>query len=143
MLLTKIERVLKRHLFEGSSDGMKGLASDIRNALNKYKSTINIKRRDVLAASIVASDLVSTDDNTAKPEITNGSNAYDKAERHNVFRLTAIGIRKDIEDGITKIVGKDTTNPILRTTDDSDLKDVDEYHIHQLFTSITERKEIP
>ena len=34
-LLTQIERVLERQLFEDSSDGMKGLANDISNALNE------------------------------------------------------------------------------------------------------------
>ena len=33
--LLQIERVFKRKLFEDSSDGMKGLASDIRNTLNE------------------------------------------------------------------------------------------------------------
>ena len=46
---------------------MKGLASDISNALNEYKYTINIKKRDVLSASIAAADLVSTDKITVEP----------------------------------------------------------------------------
>ena len=33
-LLTQIERFLERQLFKDSSDGMKGLASNISNALN-------------------------------------------------------------------------------------------------------------
>ena len=36
-LLTQIKRVLKRQFYEYSSDRMKGLASDVRNALNDYK----------------------------------------------------------------------------------------------------------
>ena len=80
-LLTKIERFLERQLFEDSSDGMKGIASNIRNALNNYKSTINIKKRDVLAASRAAADIVSTNDSTVKTEITNTSDAQEKAGR--------------------------------------------------------------
>ena len=76
-LLTQIERVLERKLFEDSSDGMKGLASDNSNALNEYKSTINIKNRDVLAASRAAANIVSTDKSTVEPEITNNSDAQD------------------------------------------------------------------
>ena len=34
-LLTHIEHVLKRQLYEDSSDGMKGLASNVRNVLNE------------------------------------------------------------------------------------------------------------
>ena len=44
-------------------------------------------------------------------------------------------------EGITKIVERDITNPILRTTDKSDFKSVDQYQIHQLFTAITEGAE--
>ena len=49
-LLTKIERVLKKQLYEHSSDRMKGLLSDVSNMLNDYKSTVHIKKRDVIAA---------------------------------------------------------------------------------------------
>ena len=35
------------------------------------------------------------------------------------------------------------TNPILRTIDNSDFKSVYRYHIHQLFTTITEGAEQP
>ena len=46
--------------------------------------------------------------------------AQDEADRQNVFRLTAIGVKEEIAEWITKIVRKDTTNPILRTTENSD-----------------------
>ena len=71
---------------------MKGLASDINNALNKYKSTIQIKKRDVIAASRAATNCASTNDSTVDPGITNNSDAQDEANQHNVFRLVAIGI---------------------------------------------------
>ena len=75
--------------------------------------------------------------------MTNNSDAQDEAEIQNVSRLAAIGVKEGITEGITKIVRKDITNPILLTTEDSDFKPVDEYQIHQLFTAITERGEIP
>ena len=53
-LLTQIKQVLKRQIFEDSSNGMKGLASNISNTLNGYKSTIKTKKRDVLTASRAA-----------------------------------------------------------------------------------------
>ena len=36
-LITQIERVLERKLFEDSADGIKGLESDVGNVLNNYK----------------------------------------------------------------------------------------------------------
>ena len=101
-LLTQIERVLKRKLFEDSSDGMKGLASDNSNALNEYKSKINIKNRDVLTASRAAANIVSTDKSIVEPEITNNSNAQDEANRPNVFRLAAVGVKEGIAEGNTR-----------------------------------------
>ena len=68
-LLTQIKRVLERKLYEDSADGMKGLAIDVNNALNKYKSTIHIKKRDVLAASQAADEHASTNNSTIKPKI--------------------------------------------------------------------------
>ena len=47
-LFMQIERFLKIQLYKYLADGIKGLASDVRNALNEYKSTIHIKKRDVL-----------------------------------------------------------------------------------------------
>ena len=38
ILITQINRVLERQLFDDSSDGMKGLASDGTNTLNSYKA---------------------------------------------------------------------------------------------------------
>ena len=81
----------------------------------------------MLAASRAAANRVSTDYSTADPEITNNSDAQDEADRQNVFRLAAIGIKEGISEGITKIFGKDITNPILQTMEDRDFKSVDQY----------------
>jgi hypothetical protein len=57
--------------------------------------------------------------------------------------LAAIGVKEGVTAGITKIVGKDITKPILRTTDGIRFKSVDEYQLHQLVTAITEGSERP
>ena len=54
MLITQIERVIERLLFEDSANGMKGLASAVGNTLNDYKSTVHIKKLYILSASIAA-----------------------------------------------------------------------------------------
>ena len=96
MLLAHIERVFGRQLYEDSVDRMKGLASDINNVLNKYKSTIHIKKRDVLAASRAAADRASTDDSTIDPEITDNIDAQDESDQQNVFCLDSIGVKEGI-----------------------------------------------
>ena len=52
---------------------MKGLASNVNNVINKYNSTIHIKKRDVLAASRVAAKRASTNGSTVEPEIANNN----------------------------------------------------------------------
>ena len=121
-LLTKIERILERQLFEDSANRMKGLASVVGNTLNEYKSTVHIKKRDVLAASRAAAKCASTNDSTVEPDIDNNIDAQDKADRQNVFRLAAIGFNEGIAEGITKIVGRDIINPFLQMTENIDFK---------------------
>ena len=53
------------------------------------------------------------------------------------FHLAAIGVNEGIAEGITNIVGRYITNPILQKTDNRDFKSVYQYQIHQLFTVIT------
>ena len=83
-LLIHIKRILKRQLYEDSADGMKGLASNLSNALNDYKSTAHIKKRDMLAASRAAAERASTNDrtnnSTVEPEITNNRDVQDKVD---------------------------------------------------------------
>ena len=141
MLLTQIEHIIEGQLFEDSANRMKGLAGDVGNATNDYKSTVHIRKRDVLMASRLTTECASTYNITVKPETDNNINAQDKDDWQNVFRLAVIGIMEEIAEGITKIVRGDITIPILRTIDNSDLNLVGQYKIHQLFTAITEGAE--
>ena len=92
--LKKTEQVLERKLLEDSSDGMKGLASGNSNMLNNYKPTINIKNRDVIAASREAANFISTNASTVEPEITTNSDAQDKANGQNVSTSQKLMSRK-------------------------------------------------
>ena len=118
-LLTQIEQFLKRQLYEESTNGMKGLASDVSNTINKYKSTIHIKKRDVLTALRAAAKRARTDKSTVETDIANNSNVQDKANQQKILRIAAIGVKEGIAEGITKIVGRNITNPILWKTDNS------------------------
>ena len=51
-------------------------------------------------------------------------------------RLAAIRVKEAISAAITSIVGAQITNPILRTTDGSDFRTVDEYNLHQLLSAV-------
>ena len=96
----------------------------------------------MLAVSRAADKRTSTVDSTVEPVITNNKDSKDESNGQNVFCHTVIGVREGIKEGITNIIGREITNPILRTKDNSDFKLVDQYHIHQLFTAIIEGAEI-
>jgi hypothetical protein len=76
-------------------------------------------------------------------KIATNSDAQEEADRQNTYRLAAIEVKEGVAAGITKIIGKDITNPILRTSDGISFKSVDEYQLHQLVTAITEGAERP
>ena len=81
----------------------------------------------MLAASRVASERASTDNSIVDPKIANNSDAQDEDDWQNAFRLAAISINEGIAEGITKIVGREIKNLIIRTTDNSNFKLVDQY----------------
>ena len=93
--------------------------------------------------SRAASERARIEDSTVEPEINKYSNTQEEADFQNVFCLASIGVKEGIVEGITKIVGRDITNTTLRTTENINFKSVDQYHIHQLFTVITEGAERP
>jgi len=143
-LITEIKRVLTEQMFEDSTDRMKGLLSTAKNILMEYKATISIKRKDVLKDSKDVTDCLSNSSGTpVQPEIAMNSDAQEEADRQNTYQLAAIGVKEGVAAGITKIVGKDITNPILRTSDSTSFKSVDEYQLHQRVTTITEGAERP
>ena len=61
----------------------------------------------------------------------------------NTYRLAAIGVKEGAAAGITKIIRKVITSPILRTAVGISFKSVDDYQLHQLITAITEGAERP
>jgi len=143
-LVTEIKCVLAEQLFEDSTDGMKGLLSTATNTLMEYKATISIKRKDVLKDSKDATARLSSSSGpTVQPEIATNSNAQEEADRQNTYQLAAIGVKEGVAAGITKIIGKGITNPVLLTTDGISFKSVDQYQLHQLVTTITEGAERP
>ena len=127
-------------MFEYCANGMKVLASDVDITLDKYKSTVHIRKRDVLIALRAAAERASTNDITVEPDIDNNSNAQDENDWHNVFRHAAIGVKDGIAEGIIKIIKTKIRNPILWMMDNINFKLVDQYQIHQLFTAITEKR---
>ena len=49
-----------------------------------------------------------------------------------------ISVKEAVAEGITVLVGGAITNPVLQTANGSDFHRVDEYELHQLYTSTME-----
>ncbi len=74
-------------------------------------------------------------------EIRTNIYTQEEAARLNTYQLVAIEFKEGVAAvaaGITKIMGKDITNPILRMADGISFRSVDNYQLHQLITAITE-----
>ena len=85
---------------------------------------------------ITEAEAASSNDYVVAPEMTMNADAQDRADRQNTARLDAIGVKEAIASAITTISWAQITNPILRTTDGSDFRTVDEYNLHQLLSAV-------
>ena len=142
-LIKNTNRVLKQQLFEESADGMVGIVSETPNTLTNYKSNVAIKKSNIKRQSIAEAQAASLKIIIVAPEIMTNADAQDEADRQNTAWLATIGVKEAIVDAITSIVGAQITNPILRTTDGSDFRRVDEYNLHQLLSAVKGGSEQP
>ncbi len=108
--------------------GMEKLLKDGTNLLTNIKSTDAITVNSVLktakdrvnAASKASSTMIT-------PTITSQSEAQEEADRLNVINQSFIGAKEGVVKAVTKLVGRDITDAVLRTTDGSNHKSIDDY----------------
>ena len=141
--IKQTNRVLEQKLFKESADGMVCLGSETSKTLTNFKSNVAIKKSDVNRQSIAKAQVACLTINIIVTKITMNANAQDKADRQNTAWLAAIGVKEAIAAAITLIFGSQITNPILRTTDGSDVRTVDEYELHQLISAVKGRDKRP
>ena len=122
---------------------MVSLGSETTNTLTNYKSNVAIKKSNVKRQSIAEAQSASLTINIVAPEIATNADEQDKADKQNTARLAVIGVKEAIAAAITAIVGAQITNLILRTTDGSNFRTVDEYYLHQLLSAVKGGAERP
>ena len=123
-------------MFGESAYGMVSLGSKTPNTLTNYKSKVAIKKSNVKRQSIAETQLASSTINIVAPKITTNADAQDEADRQNTERFAEIVVKEAIAAAITSIVVAQITNPILRTTDGSGFRTVNEYNLHQLLSAV-------
>jgi predicted transcriptional regulator len=69
---------------------------------------------------------------TILPTFTTRTEAQEEADRLNVINQSVIGTKEGIVEAVSKPVGSDITDAILRTADGSDFKSIDDYTLYEV-----------
>jgi hypothetical protein len=108
--------------------GMEKLLEDGTNLLTNVKSTDAITTNSVLKAAKARADVASkASSTTITPTITSRSEAQEEADHLNMINQLVIGAKEGIVKAVTKLVGSNITNAVLRTADSSNHKSIDNY----------------
>jgi hypothetical protein len=113
-----------------SGKGMAKLLKDGSNLLTNVKSINAITANSVLKAAKNKADMASkAESTTIAPTITSQSEAQEEANRLNVINQSVIGAKEGVVKAVTKLVGSDITDAVLRTADGSNHKSIDDYRL--------------
>ncbi len=93
-----------------------------------------VKSTDAITASYIvkkanyrADQLTASTGKTVLPSITSRVEAQEEADQLNVINQSVICAKEGAVEAITKLVGSDVTNAILRTANGSDHKSIDDF----------------
>ena len=135
LLLQKgIRRVLQSQFNPSDpGKGMEKLLDKGVNRLTQVQSTDAITAASVLKTAKQQAELLTVSTGSiVTPTITTNAEAQEEADRLNVINQAVIGAKEGAVEAITKLVGSDITDAILRTADGSDHKGVDEYTLFEV-----------
>ncbi len=130
LLLQKGIRCVLSSQFKPSNPGkgMEKLLEDGTNLLTDLKLTNAITANSVLKAAKAKADAASKAMSTMiTPAITSQSEAQEEADRLNVINQLVISAKEGVVKAVTKLVGSNITNVVLRTANGSDHKSIDNY----------------
>jgi hypothetical protein len=69
---------------------------------------------------------------TVLPIFTTHTEAQEEADRLNVINQSVIGTKEGVVEAVLKLVGTDITDAILRTTDGSNHKSIDNFMLYEV-----------
>ena len=124
--------------FNPSNPGksMEKLLNDGNNLLTLVKSTDAITAGSVIkAAKKRADELTATTSKTILHSITAQTEAQEEADQLNIINQSIIGTKEGVIQAITKLVGSNVTNVILRTINVSNHKSIDEFTLYKVMKS--------
>ena len=132
LLLEKgIRRVLQSQFNPSNPDkGMEKLLNTGDNRLTLVMSTNAITARSMIKeAKLHAKSRSTSTGNTVLPTITAQVEAQEEADHLNVINQAVISVKEGALDAITKLVGSNITNAILRTSNGSNHKGVEDFRL--------------
>ena len=145
---TGVRRVLKSTYNPGDpGNGMeKLLISSTANPpslLARIRSTDAATITSVLDEARAIADAQSTAQLPVLPTITARADAQDEADRINMINQAVIGAKEGATEAITKKVGSDITDAVLRTADGTDYRSIDDYELHDLVNAAIQGADRP
>ncbi len=116
------------------------LLDDGNNILTHVQSTDAITAGSVLkSAKKQADELSTTTGKTILPTFTTQTEAQEEANQLNVINQSVIGAKEGVVEVVSKLVGSNVTNAILRTADGSDHKSIDDFTFYDVMKVVINR----
>jgi hypothetical protein len=124
--------------------GMEKLLNDGNNLLTLVKSTDAITASYVIkTAKNRADKLTASTSKTVLPSITSRVEAQEEAYQLNVINQLVIGSKEGVVKAITKLVGSNVTNAILRTANSSNHKSINNFTLFEVMKSAIDGADRP
>jgi hypothetical protein len=103
------------------------------NILTQVKSTDAIMAGSVLkSAKKQADELLTTTGKTVLPTFTTRTEAQEEANQLNVINQSVIGAKEGVVKAVSKLVGSNITDTILRAAYGSDHKNIDNFMLYDV-----------
>jgi hypothetical protein len=113
--------------------GMEKLLDNGNNLLTLVKSTDAITASYMITkAKNKADKLTASTSKTVLPSITSRVEAQEEADQLNVINQSVIGAKEGVVKAITKLVGSNVTNAILRMADGSNHKSMNNFTLFEV-----------
>jgi len=113
--------------------GMVKLFDDGNNILTRVQSTDAITAGSVLKSAKKRADKLSTmTGKSVLPTFHTRTEAQKEADQLNVINQSVIGAKEGVVKAVSKLVGSDITDAILRTPDGSDHKSIDDFTLYEV-----------
>ncbi len=113
--------------------GMVKLLDNGNNILTRVQSTNAITAGSILkSAKKQADELSTTTDKTVLPTFATQTEAQEEADQLNIINQSVISAKEGIVEAVSKLIGSNITNAILRTANSSNHKSINDFMLYNV-----------